>query len=51
MSFLLHRVGFSPQVPVHQRRLEGNLLQAFVRAAMLECSVTLSQDVRLVFGG
>jgi hypothetical protein len=32
MSFLLHRVGFSPQVSVHQRQLRGNLLQAFVRA-------------------
>jgi hypothetical protein len=32
---------------VHQRQLRGNLPQAFVHAAMLECAVTLSRDVRL----
>jgi GH15 family glucan-1,4-alpha-glucosidase len=32
---------------VHQRQLRGNLPQAFVHAALLECAVTLSRDVRL----
>jgi GH15 family glucan-1,4-alpha-glucosidase len=35
----------------HQRQLRGNLPQACVHAAMLECAVTLSHDVRLDFGG
>ena len=30
-----------------ERQLRGNLPQAFVHAAMLECAVTLSPDVNL----
>jgi hypothetical protein len=35
---------------VHQRQPPGNLPQAFVHAGMLECTVTLSRDVRLGSG-
>ncbi len=42
---------YTEEYDVHQRQLRGNLPQAFVHAAMLECAVTLSRDVRLGFGG
>jgi GH15 family glucan-1,4-alpha-glucosidase len=38
---------YTEEYDVHQRQLRGNLPQAFVHAAMLECAVTLSRDVRL----
>ena len=37
---------FTEEYDVHQRQLRGNLPQAFVHAAMLECAVTLSEDGR-----
>ena len=37
---------YTEEYDVHQRQLRGNLPQAFVHAAMLECAVTLSRDVR-----
>ena len=42
---------YTEEYDVHQRQLRGNLPQAFVHAAMLECAVTLSRDVQLGFGG
>ena len=42
---------YTEEYDVHQRQLRGNLPQAFVHAAMLECAVTLSRDVHLGFGG
>jgi alpha,alpha-trehalase len=42
---------YTEEYDVHQRQLRGNLPQAFVHAAMLECAVTLSGDVRAGFGG
>jgi len=36
---------YTEEYDVHQRQLRGNLPQAFVHAAMLECAVTLSRDV------
>jgi hypothetical protein len=36
---------------VHQRQLRGNLPQAFVHAAMLECAVKMSGDVSLGSAG
>ncbi|HEY1701701.1 MAG TPA: glycoside hydrolase family 15 protein [Trebonia sp.] len=42
---------YTEEYDVHQRQLRGNLPQAFVHAAMLECAVTLSRDVRLGFDG
>ena len=41
---------YTEEFDVHQRQLRGNLPQAFVHAAMLECAVTLSRDVRLGSG-
>jgi alpha,alpha-trehalase len=38
---------YTEEYDVHQKQLRGNLPQAFVHAAMLECAVTLSRDVRL----
>jgi len=38
---------YAEEYDVHQRQLRGNLPQAFVHAAMLECAVTLSRDVHL----
>jgi GH15 family glucan-1,4-alpha-glucosidase len=38
---------YTEEYDVHQRQLRGNVPQAFVHAAMLECAVTLSRDVRL----
>jgi GH15 family glucan-1,4-alpha-glucosidase len=38
---------YTEEFDVHQRQMRGNLPQAFVHAAMLECAVTLSRDVRL----
>jgi GH15 family glucan-1,4-alpha-glucosidase len=38
---------YAEEYDVHQRQLRGNLPQAFVHAAMLECAVTLSPDIRL----
>jgi alpha,alpha-trehalase len=38
---------YAEEYDVHQRQLRGNLPQAFVHAAMLECAVTLSRDVVL----
>ena len=38
---------YTEEFDVHQRQLRGNLPQAFVHAAMLECAVTLSPDVNL----
>jgi hypothetical protein len=38
---------YTEEYDVHQRQLRGNLPQAFVHAAMLECAVTLSRDIRL----
>jgi GH15 family glucan-1,4-alpha-glucosidase len=42
---------YTEEYDVHQRQLRGNLPQAFVHAAMLECAVTLSGDVGRGFGG
>jgi GH15 family glucan-1,4-alpha-glucosidase len=42
---------YTEEFDVHQRQLRGNLPQAFVHAAMLECAVTLSGDVRLGSAG
>jgi GH15 family glucan-1,4-alpha-glucosidase len=42
---------YTEEYDVHQRQLRGNLPQAFVHAALLECAVTLSRDVRLGAGG
>ena len=33
---------YTEEYDVHQRQLRGNLPQAFVHAAMLECAVRLS---------
>jgi len=41
---------YTEEFDVHQRQLRGNLPQAFVHAAMLECAVRLSRDVRLGSG-
>jgi alpha,alpha-trehalase len=38
---------YTEEFDVHQRQLRGNLPQAFVHAAVLECAVTLSPDVQL----
>ena len=38
---------YTEEYDVHQRQLRGNLPQAFVHAGLLECAVTLSQDVDL----
>jgi hypothetical protein len=38
---------YTEEYDVHQRQLRGNLPQAFVHAAMLECAVKLSRDVEL----
>jgi len=38
---------YTEEYDVHQRQLRGNLPQAFVHAAVLECAVTLSRDVSL----
>jgi alpha,alpha-trehalase len=38
---------YTEEYDVHQRQLRGNLPQAFVHAAMLECAVRLSPDVEL----
>ena len=38
---------YTEEHDVRQRQLRGNLPQAFVHAAMLECAVTLSRDVGL----
>jgi len=38
---------YTEEYDVHQRQLRGNLPQAFVHAAMLECAVTLSRDISL----
>jgi GH15 family glucan-1,4-alpha-glucosidase len=38
---------YTEEYDVHQRQQRGNLPQAFVHAAMLECAVRLSRDVRL----
>jgi alpha,alpha-trehalase len=38
---------YTEEFDVHQRQLRGNVPQAFVHAAMLECAITLSPDVRL----
>ena len=42
---------YTEEYDVHQRQQRGNLPQAFVHAAVLECAVTLSRDVRLGPGG
>ena len=42
---------YTEEYDVHQRQLRGNLPQAFVHAAMLECAVTLSPDVGLGAAG
>jgi GH15 family glucan-1,4-alpha-glucosidase len=42
---------YTEEYDVHQRQLRGNLPQAFVHAGLLECTVTLSRDVRLGSGG
>jgi alpha,alpha-trehalase len=42
---------YTEEFDVHQRQLRGNLPQAFVHAAMLECAVTLSRDVTLGAAG
>jgi GH15 family glucan-1,4-alpha-glucosidase len=34
---------FTEEYDIHQRQLRGNLPQAFVHAAMLECAVALSR--------
>jgi GH15 family glucan-1,4-alpha-glucosidase len=41
---------YTEEYDVHQRQLRGNLPQAFVHAAMLECAVRLSRDVHLGAG-
>jgi len=38
---------YTEEYDVHQRQLRGNLPQAFVHAGLLECAVTLSDDVNL----
>lgn len=38
---------YTEEYDVRQRQLRGNLPQAFVHAALLECAVTLSRDVSL----
>jgi hypothetical protein len=38
---------YTEEYDVHQQQQRGNLPQAFVHAAMLECTVTLSRDIRL----
>jgi alpha,alpha-trehalase len=38
---------YTEEFDVHQRQLRGNVPQAFVHAAMLECAITLSPDVAL----
>ena len=38
---------YTEEYDVHQRQLRGNLPQAFVHAAMLECAVRLSGDASL----
>jgi hypothetical protein len=38
---------YTEEYDVHQRQLRGNMPQAFVHAALLECAVTLSRDVPL----
>jgi alpha,alpha-trehalase len=38
---------YTEEYKVYQRQLRGNLPQAFVHAAMLECAATLSRDVEL----
>jgi GH15 family glucan-1,4-alpha-glucosidase len=38
---------YTEEFDVHQRQLRGNVPQAFVHAAMLECAITLSKDVAL----
>jgi len=38
---------YTEEYDVHQRQLRGNVPQTFVHAAMLECAVTLSRDVKL----
>jgi GH15 family glucan-1,4-alpha-glucosidase len=38
---------YTEEYDVHQRQLRGNLPQAFVHAALLECAATLSSDVSL----
>lgn len=35
---------YTEEYDVHQRQLRGNLPQAFVHAALLECAVTLAAD-------
>jgi alpha,alpha-trehalase len=42
---------YTEEYDVHQRQQRGNLPQAFVHAAVLECAVTLSRDVQLGPGG
>jgi GH15 family glucan-1,4-alpha-glucosidase len=42
---------YTEEYDVHQRQLRGNLPQAFVHAGVLECAVTLSNDVRLGTAG
>jgi GH15 family glucan-1,4-alpha-glucosidase len=41
---------YTEEYDVNQRQLRGNLPQAFVHAALLECAVTLSRNVRLGSG-
>jgi len=41
---------YTEEYDVHQRQLRGNLPQAFVHAAMLECAVLLSRDADLGAG-
>ena len=42
---------YTEEYDVHQRQLRGNLPQAFVHAAMLECAVKMSGDVGLGSAG
>ena len=42
---------YTEEYDVRQRQLRGNLPQAFVHAALLECAVTLSRDVSLGTAG
>jgi len=42
---------YTEEYDVHRRQQRGNLPQAFVHAAVLECAVALSRDVRLGPGG
>jgi alpha,alpha-trehalase len=42
---------YTEEYDVHQRQLRGNLPQAFVHAAMLECAVKMSGDVSLGSAG